>query len=194
MSAQPGVPLQGIGIAPNVNLNEALWRVGGMHGRAMDLNGNLIHEAIEVQAEVAIDRLTVQMAGTARQGHKPGRETREGTLNVQKLDTAWEMSVWRWLTARETSPAGTAAMMSPFSVIIQHADPGALGYEQWQLDGCLVWSLPLGFNIGDDIRQLSLPLTWERETPLHAYERTGALDANGMPAVKYVGALDAVAA
>jgi hypothetical protein len=192
MGAAPGVPLQGIGIAPNVMLNEALWRYGGMFGRVLDLNGNLIHEAVELQAEVQVDRITVPLAGTPRQSHKPGRETREGSLVVQKLDTAWEMSLWRWIDQR--GGRGTSALQRPFSLIIEHADPGALGYEQWQIDGCLIWSMPIGMNIGDDIRQSQFPLTWERETPLHAFERTGQLTDQGLPAIKLVGALDPVAA
>jgi hypothetical protein len=193
MSASPGTPLaNGIGVTPNAMLNEALWRYGGMHGRVLDLNGNLLHEAIELQAEVQIARITVPLAGTTREGHKPGRETREGTLTVQKLDTAWEMSVYRWVKARGSNDA--SALMRPFSLIIEHRDPGALGYEQWQLDGCLIWSMPLGMNIGDDVRQLSLPLTWEAETPLHAFERTGLIDGStGLPAVKFVGELDKAA-
>lgn len=197
MSAQPGVPLQGIGIQSNAMLNEALWRVGGMHGRVLDLNGNLLHEAVEVAAEVQINRISVPIAGSSRTGYKPGRETREGSITVQKLDTAWEMNVYQWLTQtlddRRLRRGTPEALMRPFSLIIEHADPGALGYEQWQLDGCLVWSLQLGMNIGDDVRQMQLPLTWERETPLHAYQRTGQLTAEGLPAVNYVGALDAAA-
>lgn len=197
MSAQPGVPLQGIGIQSNAMLNEALWRYGGMHGRVLDLNGNLLHEAIEVSAEVQVDRINVALAGTTRTGYKPGRETREGSITVQKLDTAWEMNLYRWtsMTAdqRRNARGSALALMRPFSLIIEHADPGALGYEQWQLDGCLIWSYNIGMNIGDDIRQNQYPLTWERETPLHAFERTGALDADGLPAVRYVGALDAAA-
>jgi hypothetical protein len=192
MSTPPGV------ITPDLSLNDALWRVGGMHGRVLDLNGNVLHEAIALEASVAIDRINVPIVGTSRTGHKPGRETREGTMTVQKLDTAWEMSVWRWLSQsldqRRQRRGTPEALMRPFSVILEHNDPGALGYEQWQLDGCLVWSMPLGINTGDELVQRELPLTWERETPLHAYERTGAVDENGLPAVRYVGYLDGVAA
>jgi hypothetical protein len=75
-------------------------------------------------------------------------------------------------------------------VILEHDDEMALGYEQWQLDGCLVWALPMGVNVGDDLVTREFPLTWERETPLHAFRRTGSVDANGFPAIRYVGALD----
>jgi hypothetical protein len=197
MSAQPGVPLQGIGIQSNAMLNEALWRFGGMHGRVLDLNGNLLHEAIEVQAEVQVNRISVPLAGTSQTGYKPGREQREGNITVQKLDTAWEMNIYRFLSQsldqRRLSRGTPEALMRPFSLIIEHGDPGALGYEQWQLDGCLIWSLVLGMNIGDDVRQMQLPLTWQRETPLHAFERTGQLTPDGLPAIRYVGALDAAA-
>jgi Phage tail tube protein len=198
MSAQPGVPLRQIGVETNAMLNEALWRYGGMHGRVLDLNGNLLHEAIEVQAEVQVDRINVALAGTTRTGYKPGRETREGSITVQKLDTAWEMNLHRWVNLsadqRRELRGTPTALMRPFSLIIEHADPGALGYEQWQLDGCLIWSMNIGMNIGDDVRTNQLPLTWERETPLHAFERTGVIGDDGLPAIKWVGALDPVAA
>jgi hypothetical protein len=188
MSSRPGV------ITPDVNLNESLWRFSGQSGRALDLNGNLLHEVVTVDATVQVDRVNVPLAGSRRTGHKPGRLTREGTLTVQKLDTAWEMSIYNWLsqTAEQLRQnRGTAlAFMRPFSVILDHSDETALGYEQWQLDGCLIWALPMGMNIGDDIVQREFPLTWEAERPLHAFQRTGAVDANGVPAVTYVGYLD----
>lgn len=188
MSSRPGI------ITPDVSLNDALWRIGGMAGRVLDLNGNLMHEAVTVEATAQLDRINVPIAGSDRTGHKPGRVTREGTLSVQKLDSAWEMSIYQWLSQtqeqRRAARGTPQALMRPFSIILEHDDEGALGWEQWQLDGCLIWALPLGVNIGDELVQREFPLTWERETPLHAFERTGAIDANGLPAVRYVGHLD----
>lgn len=192
MSTRPGI------ITPDASVNDALWRIGGMHGRVLDLSGNVLHETITLEATTQVDRINVPIVGTGRQGHKPGRETREGTMAIQKLDSAWEMSLYRWLSQsldqRRRNRGRPEALMRPFSVIIEHDDPGALGYEQWQLDGCLVWALPMGMNVGDDLVQRELPLTWERETPLHAFERTGAVDQDGLPAIRYVGYLDAAAA
>jgi hypothetical protein len=188
MSSAPGI------ITPDVSLNESLWRIGGMSGRVLDLKGNLMHEVVTVDATAQIDRIAVPLAGTNRTGSKPGRITREGTITIQKLDTAWEMSVYRWLSQtmeqRAANRGNPQALMRPFSVILEHDDEGALGYEQWQLDGCLIWALPIGMNIGDDVVQREFPLSWERETPLHAFERTGAVDQNGLPAIRYTGYLD----
>lgn len=182
-------------ISPGATLNDALWRVSGMSGRVLDLQGNLMHEAVTVDATTQIDRISVTMPGRRSNGHKPGRITREGTISIQKLDTAWEMSVYAWVEQSEDQlrkNRGTPqALMRPFSVILEHDDEMALGYEQWQLDGCLVWALPMGVNIGDDLVTREFPLTWERETPLHAFQRTGQVDATGFPAIRYVGALDA---
>ncbi|HTE59507.1 MAG TPA: phage tail tube protein [Solirubrobacteraceae bacterium] len=190
MSTPPGT----ISLAPDVMLNDALWRVGGMHGRVLDLNGNVLHEAVEVSANVEIDRINVPLVGTSTTGYKPGRETREGSITITKLDTAWEMNIYRWLSQsleqRRQNRGTPEALMRPFSVILEHNDPSALGIEQWQLDGCLIWALRLGINIGDELVQREFPLTWSRETPLHAFERTGGVAATGLPAVTLVGALD----
>jgi hypothetical protein len=191
MSAQPGTPLA---VSVPQSLNDALWRVGGMHGRVLDMNGNVVHEAVEVTANTEIDRIAVPIVGTGITGYKPGRESREGSITIQKLDTAWEMSIYRYLSQtldeRRAKRGTPDAMMKPFSIILEHDDPSALGREQWQLDGCLVWALRLGINVGDELVQRELPLTWERETPLHAFERTGTMNANGLPNIRYVGALD----
>jgi hypothetical protein len=182
-------------ITPDASLNEALWRITGMSGRVLDANGNLMHEAVTVDATTQVDRIAVSMPGRRSNGQKPGRLTREGTLSIVKMDSAWEMSVYNWIAQSEEQlrrNRGTAlALMSPFSIVLSHDDEMALGYEQWQLDGCLIWALPMGVNIGDDLVTREFPLTWEKETPLHAFTRTGQVDQNGVPAIRYVGALDA---
>jgi hypothetical protein len=190
MGANPGT----IGIDTNASLNEALWRFGGMHGRVLDLKGNLLHEAISLSADVNVAKISVALAGTDRTGFKPGRQTREGTLTVQKLDTAWELNIYRWLNMsldeQRALRGSDEALMRPFSLIIEHDDPGALGYEQWQVDGCLIWQMSIAMNIGEELLQKQIPISWERETPLHAFERTGQIASNGLPAVQYVGVLD----
>jgi hypothetical protein len=192
MSARPGI----VPLTPqeNATLNEALWRIGGMHGRVLDANGNLLHEAISLAADVNIGKISVALAGTDRTGFKPGRQTREGTLTVQKLDTAWEMQVYKWMSLtldEQREKRGTnEALMRPFSLMIEHDDPGALGLEKWQVDGCLIWQMGIAMNIGEELMQKQIPITWERETPLNAFVRTGSIEPNGLPAVRYVGALD----
>ena len=62
-------------------------------------------------------------------------------------------------------------------------DPEALGIERWQLDGCRIWRLPIGFNIGDELLEREYPLTWENERPLTAFRtKAGA----GEPAAEYL--------
>jgi hypothetical protein len=106
-------------ITPDATLNESLWRISGMAGRVLDLQGNLLHEAVTVDATTQIDRISVTMPGRRSNGHKPGRITREGTISIQKLDTAWEMDVYAWVSQSEDqlrkNRGTTNALMKPFS-------------------------------------------------------------------------------
>lgn len=169
--------------------NPGLHRFTGMWGQAQDVSGALLAEVTEVSATAEINRMEVPLVGTNRQGYKPGRITREGTFRVQKIDTKWEMQVWRFIStdlAARRAMRGTAeSYLRPFSLKIGYDDPDALGAEQWRLDGCLLWRLPLGFNIGDDIKDLEFPFSYEKETPITAFEiLQGQTDAYGMPKVK----------
>lgn len=171
-------------------VNEGLYRVGGMYGSAWR-DGVQLTEAVDVQVTVEIARIDMPLVGTTKTGYKPGRETREGTLNLQKIDTRWEMEVFSFLTqslAERRAARGTAsAGLRPFQLQLEWDDPDALGFEKWQLEGCLLWRLPLGFAITDDIRALEFPLTYEKETPLAHFERTGSIDpVTGLPAVSQV--------
>ena len=170
--------------------NEGLFRITGMWGEARDTAGNLLAEVTEVTATAEINRIEVPLVGTARQGYKPGRITREGTFRVQKIDSKWELQVYDFISttlAERRAARGTSeSFLRPFSLLVGYDDPEALGREQWQLDGCLIWRLPLGFNIGDDIRDLEFPFSYESETPLNAFTRTGATNPEtGLPGVTY---------
>jgi hypothetical protein len=69
--------------------------------------------------------------------------------------------------------------MIPFQLVLQYDDPDALGKEQWQLNGCLLWRLPFGFSITDDLVDREIPFTWETEQPIYAFEAASA--SSGMP-------------
>lgn len=170
--------------------NEGLFRITGMWGEARDAAGNLLAEVTEVTATAEINRIEVPLVGTNRQGYKPGRVTREGTFRVQKIDTKWELAVYDFISTtladRRAARGTNESYLKPFSLIIGYDDPEALGVEKWRLDGCLLWRLPLGFNIGDDIRDLEFPFSYEAETPLSAFKRTGTTNAEtGLPGVTY---------
>jgi hypothetical protein len=159
-----------------------------MHGSAYR-DGKQLHEAIEVTATVEINRIEVPLVGQSKQGYKPGRESREGSINIQKLDTRWEMEVYQFLAqglAERRRNRGTGrGGLRPFQLQLEFDDPDALGYEKWQLDGCLIWRMPLGFQITDDIVNRELPLTWEGERPLAHFIRTGGIsERTGLPAVR----------
>lgn len=176
--------------SPLVN-NEGLFRISGMWGEARDSAGNLLAEVTECSATAEVQRIEVPIVGTNIQSYKPGRITREGTFRVQKIDTKWELQVYQFVSAslaeRRANRGTSNSLLAPFSLLVGYDDPEALAKEQWQLDGCLLWRLPLGFSIGDDIRDLEFPFTYEKEIPLSTFERTGGINATtGLPAIRMV--------
>ena len=170
--------------------NEGLFRITGMWGEARDQSGKLLAEVTEVTATAEINRIEVPLVGTNRQGYKPGRVTREGTFRVQKIDTKWELAVYSFISttleARRAARGTSDSYLRPFSLLIGYDDPEALGVERWRLDGCLLRRLPLGFNIGDDIRDLEFPFSYESEQPISAFTQTGTTNAEtGLPGITY---------
>jgi hypothetical protein len=130
----------------------------------------------------------VPMVGSTKQGYKPGRESRTGTFRFQKIDSRWERQMFQFLTysleARRAARDAGQPTLRPFTLNIRLDDPDALGTEEWALQGCLIWRLPLGFNITDDIIDRELEFTWETETPVETFIRTGPTDpATGVPPV-----------
>lgn len=176
--------------SPLVN-NEGLFRMSGMWGEAHDLAGRLLAEVTECSAAAEVQRIEVPLVGTNAQAYKPGRVSREGTFRCQKIDAKWELDVHGFISAdiaTRRAMRGTGnSVLRPFTLIVGYDDPEALGEEKWQLLGCLLWRLPLGFSIGDDLRDLEFPFTYERENPLKAFVRTGATDpSTGLPAIQQV--------
>jgi hypothetical protein len=163
--------------------------MGGMFGSAWR-EGDQLAEAVEVSTPVEIARIDIPIVGQTRQGYKTGRESREGTMNIQKIDSFWQLEVFKYLSAnlaQRRALRGTGqSVLRPFQLQLENDDPDALGYEKWQLDGVLIWRMTLGFSITDDILNTELPITWESERPLSAFHRTGQLDpATGLPAIQY---------
>lgn len=156
------------------SFNEALLRMGGMYGSAWR-GGIQLAEAVEVSAPTEINRVEVQLVGSPDTGYKPGRVTREGTITIQKMDAKWEKEVWDFLSggvaARRAARDAGQPTIVPFSLLLEIDDPDAIGIEKWQLDGCMLWRLPLGIAITDDLINREFPLTWTKETPIYAFER-----------------------
>lgn len=172
------------------SLNEGLYRFGGMYGYVIR-DGFVRAEITELTGTVEIARIEVPLVGTTRMGNKPGRETRNGTMRMQKIDGYWENEVYKFLSqslADRRRARGTAeARMRPFNIQVWLDDPDALGAEVWQLEGCLLWQMPLGFNIGTDILELEFPFTWEKETPLNLFAANHGADRNrdtGWPTIE----------
>lgn len=156
--------------------NAGEYRISGIWGSAWDSAARLIAEMVEVSTNVELGRIAVPLVGSMREGHKMGRETREGTMRVQKIDTTWELNVYKILSqsvqSRRDMRDGKIPRFDPeFTLVLKYDDPEALGVEQWQLDGCRIWRLPLGFNIADELVEREYPITWENETPITAFKQ-----------------------
>lgn len=162
--------------------NPGLFRYGGMYGAAYRA-GELLSEVIEVNGNSEINRIEVPIVGSTKQGYKPGREARDGTLRLQKVDTKWEMEVYQFLSAslqlRRWNRDHGRSNLRPFNIELEYDDPDAVGIEKWQLAGCLIWRLPLGFSITDDTVEREYPLTWESETPIYAFRAVRTTTAAG---------------
>jgi hypothetical protein len=164
-------------------ITEALRRMGGMYGAAYR-DGVLLSEAVEVSGAVEVNRIEVPLVGQTKQGYKPGRESREGTLRIQKIDASWELELYEFLSqslaTRRANRGTDAATLRTFDLKLEIDDPEAYGYEAWQLENVQIWRMPLGFSITDDIIDREFPITWENERPLNAF----VVD-NGVATVKY---------
>jgi hypothetical protein len=154
-----------------------LYRMGGMHGSAWR-DGAQLAEVVEVTANIEVNRIEVPLVGQTRQGYKPGRESREGSMRVQKYDTYWELEMNKFLSqslAERRRNRGTpGAGLRPFQIQLEIDDPDAFEKEKWQLDGVIIWRMSLGFSITDDIIDREYPITWEQETPLSTFIVTDA--------------------
>lgn len=165
-------------MAGEATFQDALKRYGGMHGSVWQ-DGNCLYEIVEVAGAVEIGRIEVPLVGTTRVGYKTGRESREATMRVQKIDTKWELFVYQFLSqslaARRAARGTPQATNRSFTLKLVVDDPEAGGKEVWQLEGCKIWRMTLGHSITDETIDREYPLTWEVETPLQTF----VYDANG---------------
>lgn len=163
-------------------VSPGLIRFSGMYGHAMR-DGVVMADVVECTGTIDINRIEVPLVGFTRNGHKPGRETRDGTIRFDKIDSRWENEILTYLAGRATG----AAKLKPFQMVLEVNDPDALGKETWQLNGCILWRFSVGFSITEDIQQRELPFTWESEQLLFGYHAEP--DSSGQPsAVWYPGA------
>lgn len=160
---------------------EAIERFGGMYGSAFK-DGVELLDAVEVSGATDIQRIDMPLVGKTSVGYKPGRESSEGTLRIQKVDALWEMFVYKFLSqslAERRAQRGTQyATNRLFNLKIQYDDPESGGREVWQLNGCQIWRLTLGFSIADEGVEREYPLTWEGAKPIETFRidrLTGAI-------------------
>ncbi len=158
---------------PDTGSSEGLYRFSGMYGYVL-MDGAVRAEITNVTATITIAKVEIPLVGSTRMGIKPGRETRDGTFTVQKVDSHWEKFVYGYLSQslaqRRAARGSQAGMMRAFAMQVFLDDPDALGYEVWQLNGCLIWDLALGFDITTDVIDKSFTFGWESEKPLESFE------------------------
>lgn len=182
---------------------EAMLRFAGMFGSAWR-DGFMLGEVVDVTSPVQINRVEVPIVGSTRNGAKPGRETREGSMRIQKLDAKWEYEIWSYMSqglearrALRDDPSQTRPSRT-FDLHLKQDDPDALGLEEWVLHDVQIWSLPLGIAIADDITEREFNITWENEEPVYAFQAArvnqafvpqwlttaGAYRSNGTPPLR----------
>lgn len=172
-------------------INQGSYRISGKYGEAWR-DGAQLMEVTGVTAAVAIAQIDVPLAGTNKNGAKDGMITRTGgQLTIQKIDARWENDVYGFIgtdlaTLRAMRDAGTP-LNRTFSMQVYLDDPGALGIEAWQLDGCRLFNLPLGFQTANDLESRTYDFRWEAEQPIYAFEIQGAQvdPATGLPLISY---------
>ena len=155
-------------------LDEGSYRFSGMWGAAYDEAGNLLKDMIEVSAPLEIGRIAVPLVGTQDEGQKQGRNTREGTISIQKKDSAWELLVYNYssksVEERRTARNNGNRFDPSFTLIVTYDDPEALGIERWKLESVRIWRLTLGFSLQDELVTREYPITWRSESPLDAFK------------------------
>jgi hypothetical protein len=159
------------------------------------MDGYVRAEITNVTATITIAKVEVPLVGSTRMGIKPGRETRDGTFTVQKIDSHWEKYVYSYLSqslAQRRAARGTQlGNMRSFAMQVWLDDPDALGFEVWQLNGCLIWDLALGFDITADVIDRSFTFGWETEKPLESFEinQGQSNPVTGQPAITVLDSL-----
>src|SRR5688500_3249461 len=103
------------------SVNEGLWRIGGMHGSVWR-DGKKRAEVVEINAAIEVNRIEVPLVGQTKQGYKPGRESREGSFRIQKIDTYWEQEIYKFLSTnlreRRRNRATATPTLKPFQLQI----------------------------------------------------------------------------
>lgn len=156
----------------NAHFVEATKRFGGMYGSAFK-DGVELLDTIEVSGATDIQRIDMPLVGRTNTGRKPGRESSEGSLRVQKFDSSWELFVQEFLSTnldeRRANRGTPKAGLRTFDLKVQYDDPETEGKEVWQVEGCQIWRLQLGFAITDDSVEREYPLTWENARPIETF-------------------------
>lgn len=158
---------------------------GTVEERQIDGNyGEIYHEGhyqgdiVSFTGRVAIERRTIQVAGSNRVVHRRGTISREGTFVINKVDTRFEnkiLSYAGYTTAerRAFRDAGIDPWPST-DFIIKIDDPDSWGAERIHIMGVKLWEIGLGFSPGEMINR-DLPCTWHTEKILDSIGRPGNL-------------------
>jgi len=175
--------------------SQGTYRINGRYGYAIR-NGKQLFECTGVTATVVITQIDVPLAGLNINGVKDGVITRTGgQLMIQKIDSYWEDDIYGFVgtdlkTLRALRDAGRPNIRN-FSLQVWLDDPQALGAEVWQLDGCKLYNMPLGFSTTTDLESRTYDMRWEAERPLQTFEIQGNQTdpVTGLPTISYTHSL-----
>lgn len=138
-------------------------------------DGRLLTDVVQVTATTQRGRAEIPLVGQQRLGYKPTRNSSEGSIQFQKVDSGWELDVYNAMTldvqalraARDSGQYGT--LDGTFDLLLKHDDPHAFGRETWMLKGCMIWQLDVGINNTDDFLSKELPLTFDEALPQETF-------------------------
>lgn len=141
-------------------------------------DGRLLTDVVQVTGTTQRGRIEIPLVGQQSVGHKPGRQSSEGSIVFQKVDTGFELDVYNAMTLdveelRKRRDAGEFGTLDgTFDLLLKHDDPHAFGKEVWRVVGCQVWQLDIGINVTDDFIQRELPMTYVKAEPVKSFRVT----------------------
>jgi hypothetical protein len=141
----------------------------------------MLTDVVRVTATIARNRIEVPLVGQQRIGYKPGRQSMEGSIAFQKIDTGWELRVYEAMTLdvdalRAARDAGRFGELDGlFNLKLTEDDPHSFGKEVWQLRDCQIWQMEITMDTAEDFKQRELPLTIGSVNPLRTFTVEGGV-------------------
>jgi hypothetical protein len=152
---------------PNAN-QPGRARRRGRSGYVTDSAGNQFGEVTSVEWSVEIAQINVLIAGTWRDEHIPGAETRTGTFTHQDMDDHFKIAVWKYTDARRRGDR--TAVPPEFDMTVVIDDPHSPSATRWQLVGCQLYMYSGGYSNEEDLLTRQIPFSFRDDKPLTSFE------------------------